>query len=446
MKVREAKQVAYDGVNREGSQVPGFLGAIFGGSTNWMSTTTRPRWDALDSLRLPAYRYLLLGNIFNQMGREARLMAQAWLILALTNSDAWVGAVAGLPAVAAAGMALLSGVLADRLNRRTMLIAIQLGLAAVALLTALLVTGELIRVWHLLALAFVISLLDVSGITAGQTMIMDIVPRSQLFSANALYTATNNLAIVVGPALTGILIARLSIDSAFYFSAGLFVLAVLMVSRLRVSGLDSVRTVTSIWQDFQEGVHYAVRTPVLRWILLLGLTVVAIGVWFALIPRYAKDVLDAGATGYGAILSARGVGGLIGMGTLIAAGNVRRLGRVLLACALAFAVLVLLFAQTTVLWAAVATGFGLGIVFIWWPATLRTALQFSATDEMRGRVMGLFSLMGQILTFGWLVGGLLSDALGPHRAMMLVAVLCASVNVWAYRRSPALRGIGQGEA
>jgi MFS family permease len=408
--------------------------------------STWHRWGALDTLRLPAYRYLLLGNIFNQMGREARSMAQAWLILALTNSDAWVGTVAGLPAVAAAGVALMSGVLADRLNRRTMLITIQLGLAVIALLTALLISSDLVRIWHLLALAFIISMLDVSGATASQTLIMDLVPRTHLFNANSVYTAANNLAIVMGPALTGVIIARAGIAYAFYFSVVLFVIAVLAVSRLRIVNPNAARTTTSIWQDLQEGVHYVAQTPVLRWILLLGLTVVAIGVWFALIPRYAKDVLDAGATGYGAILSARGVGGLIGMGTLIAVGNVRRLGRVLVACALAFAVLVLLFAQSTVLWAAVAAGFGLGIVFIWWPATLRTAIQFSATDEMRGRVMGLFSLMGQILTFGWLVGGVLSDAIGPQRAMMVVAVLCAGVNVWVYRRSSELRAIGQDDA
>lgn len=402
-------------------------------------------WDAFATLRLPAYRYLLLTNIFDTMAREARTMAQAWLILALTNSDAWVGTVAGLPAVAAAGMALMSGVLADRLNRRTMLITIQIILTLIALLTALLVSADLIRIWHLLVLALILSMADASGATASQTLIMDLVPRPRLFSANALYSATGNLAVVAGPALTGVMIARIGVAYAFYFSALLFVLALLVVTRLPIASPSDGRTATSIWHDLQAGFHYVVRTPALRWILLLGLTVVAIGVWFALIPRYARDVLDAGATGYGAILAARGVGGLVGMLTLIAAGNVQRLARVLVCCALAFAVLVLLFAQSTTLWVALVASFGLGIVFIWWPSTLRTAIQFSATDEMRGRVMGLFSLMGQILTFGSLIGGLLSDAIGPRLAMIAMAVLCAVVNVVAYVRSAALRAVGQDE-
>ena len=131
------------------------------------------------------------------------------------------------------------------------------------------------------------------------------------------------------------------------------------------------------------------------------------------------------------------------MGTLIAAGNVRRLARILVLCALGFAALVLVFAQSTVLWTAMAAGFGLGIVFIWWPSTLRTALQFTATDARRGRVMGLFSLLGQILTLGWLVGGLLSDLIGSQLTMMGIALLCAGINVWAYVRSAKLRAIGQ---
>jgi MFS family permease len=102
-----------------------------------------PKLVALETLQLPPYRYLLLNNVFGVMGGESRLMAQAWLILTLTNSDAWVGATAGLPALLAAAMALLGGVLADRLDRRAMLIVLTLALAFVALLTALLVASLL---------------------------------------------------------------------------------------------------------------------------------------------------------------------------------------------------------------------------------------------------------------------------------------------------------------
>lgn len=404
-----------------------------------------PQWVAFEPLQLPPYRYLLLNNVFGVMGAESRLMAQAWLILTLTNSDAWVGSTAGLPALLAAVMALLGGVLADRLERRAMLIVLTLSLSFVALLTALLVATDTVQLWHLLALAFVIALLNVSGSTVSQTMIADIVPRAQLFSANALYSASANLAIVVGPLLAGILLSRVGVEYAFYFSAFLYIGSALTLTRIRVEKRTQGKSVTSVWQDLKGGLHYVAQTAVLQWLLVLGLTVVAVGVWFALLPRFARDVLDSGATGYGAILSARGIGGLVGMITLIAAGRVKRLALVLMACSLGFATLVVGFSFSSSMLLATIFAFGLGIVFVWWPSSLRTAFQLAATDEMRGRVMSLFSLVAQILTLGWFVGGVLSEIMGPRAAMILVGILCAGLNVLAYLRSHTLRNIGRDE-
>jgi MFS family permease len=370
-------------------------------------------------------------------------MAQAWLILTLTNSDAWVGAVAGLPALLAAVIALLGGVLADRVNRRNLLSTIRISLAAISLLTALLVATDIIRVWHLLLLAFVVAIFDVSGITAGQTLLADLVPKEERFGANALYSAANSLAIIIGPALIGVVIAWAGVELAFAISAVIFIAAAISVHQIEVPLRPARNAPTTVWEDLKGGIRYVAETPVLQWLLLLGFTAIAVGAWFALVPRFARDVLESGPTGYGTILSARGVGGLVGMLTLIAAGNVRQLAIVLLNCALAFAVLVTFFAFSTTLVVATLIGFGLGIVFIWWPATLRTAFQLAGTDEMRGRVMSLFSLVAQVLTFGSLVGGLLSEAVGPQATMLLVAGACALLNVLAYWRSADLRNIGR---
>ena len=92
---------------------------------------------------------------------------------------------------------------------------------------------------------------------------------------------------------------------------------------------------------------------------------------------------------------------------------------------------------------ATATAFGLGIIFVWYPSTMRTAFQFSATDVMRGRVMSLFSMLGQLLGFGWLVGGLFSEWIGPQFAIIACALLAVVVHVLAYVRSADLRDLGK---
>lgn len=401
------------------------------------------RLAALGTLRIPAYRYVVLSAMLNNMAKESRMMAQAWLILALTNSDAWVGGVAGLPALLAAATAPLGGVFADRWERRRMLMLARLALSATALLTALLVGGDLIHVWHLLALAFVIAVLDVSGLTAGQTMIIDAVPREELFNANALFSAALNLALVLGPAVAGVILAQTDVSWAFAFSALLYIGSALAASRIRVDQQRRDTQATSVWLDLKEGLHFVRQSSVLQWLLIVGVSGIAVGVWFALVPRFAKDVLESGATGYGAILSARGAGGLVGVLLLLLAGRVRRIAAVLVGSMAVFALLATIFALSTSMLVATATAFGLGIVFVWYPATLRTAFQFSAVDAMRGRVMSLFSMLGQLLGFGWFVGGALSEWIGPQFAIMSCALLSLAVHLLAYARSADLRTLGR---
>lgn len=420
------------------TQRPAGARASFPGRLN-----IRSRLASLSTLRLPAYRYLVLSAALSSMANESRLMAQAWLLLALTNSDGWVGLVAGLPALLAAATAPLGGVFADRAERQRMLMVVRLGLAAPALLTALLVGGDLIQVWHLLALAFLIALLDVSGMTVNQTIILDAVPREELFNANALFSAAMNLAIVVGPALAGVILARTNISYAFAFSAALYIGAALAASRIQVEQRRRDISATTVWSDLKGGVDFVRETPVLQWLMWIGITAIAVGVWFALVPRFAKDVLASGAIGYGAILSARGIGGLVGVTMLLLAGRVQRIAAVLVGCMFGFAILVTIFALSTSMMVATAAAFGLGIVFAWYPSTLRTAFQFSADDAMRGRVMSLFSLLAQLLGFGWLVGGALSEWIGPQLTMIFCALLALSVHVLAYLRSADLRTLGR---
>lgn len=108
-----------------------------------------------------------------------------------------------------------------------------------------------------------------------------------------------------------------------------------------------------------------------------------------------------------------------------------------------FALLVTLFALSSSILVATATAFGLGIVFVWYPSTLRTAFQFSAADAMRGRVMSLFSMLAQLLGFGWFVGGALSVWIGPQLAMIGCALLAVAVHLLAYTQSADLRNLGR---
>lgn len=401
------------------------------------------RFAAFETLGIPAFRFLLVDSAFNMVGFQARLMAQAWLVLSLTNSDFWVGMANGLPAIPVIFLSLIGGVWADRANRKVMLVWTRLFLAGLGLITAAMISLGVMEIWHLIALSFFVAVAQSFGITASQTIMMDIAGRDRIFSANALFGATFNFSMFVGPAIGGVMIARLGVDAAFYLVAGFMVIAGVAAWNIRNMQPPLPTAKTSAWEDMKNGLAYIFGSPLFRWLLLLSVTLVFAGFWNPLLPRYARDVLNSGVEGYGAILAAQGVGGIIGVISLIAAGNVRALGKILVVSALAFTVLMVAFAFSTSLLLSSAIAVGFGFIIVWWANSMRVAFQLSSSDEMRGRVMSVFAIITQVFALSWLLGGALSELIGPQATMISGMAICAIFYVLAYVKSPEIRNLGK---
>ena len=330
----------------------------------------------------------------------------------MTDSDAWVGLANGLPALPVAVLAVFGGVLADRADRRALLVCARLTFAAAGATTGVLIAVDVIELPHVVVLALVASAAATFGGTLSQTLVVDVVGRDRAFSANAFFGLATTVAAVAGPAIGGFLIERFGADAAFYAVAAVAVSAAAFASRIRVKRSAPRSRDTSVIDDLREGLRYAMATPALRWLLLLGFLLVFAGMYLPLVPRYVRDVLGEGAGGYGTLLAAMGLGGLAGSVTLIAAGNVRSLALLLGASAVLYLALMIVFALSTTLWLSSVAAFGFGVLTVWWITAVRTALLITASDEMRGRVMGLMGLNLQMLTLAWLVGGLTSGLIG----------------------------------
>lgn len=411
--------------------------------TRETSKEARPgRLAALETLKIASFRYLLVDNTFAMLGFQARMMAQAWLVLEMTDSDAWVGAANGVPAIPVIFLALFGGVLADRMNRRLMLVWSRLIFAALGLLTAVMISAGVMELWHLFMLAFLIGVAQTFGITAGQTLIVDIVGREKLFGANAVFGISFNTAMFVGPAVGGLLIAEFGVQAAFYLIAVLLVVSAIVASFINVAQPVRTGPPTTVMTDLKDGIRYVWATPALRWLLLLGFMLIFAGMYLPLMPRYARDVLEVGPGGFGTLLAAQGAGGLVGAASLILAGQVRSLARVLVIVNVGFLGLVILLAFSTSLALSSVATFGIGFLIVWWGNSMRTMFQLTATDEMRGRVMGIFSLIMQMLALSWLIGGLLSELIGPQATMIVGMVISLFFYLLAYSRSPELRRVG----
>jgi len=392
---------------------------------------------------MPSFGWLLGDSAFGAMGFQMVTMSQAWVTLELTDSDAWVGAVNGIAAIPAAALVLFGGVLADRINRRTLLLWTRLTLAFLGFFTGLLVFADVISVWHLMAIAIVAGIVRVFAMIAGNTMIVDLVGRDRLFVGNAVAGIAFNVATFTGPAIGGILIAQAGAEFAYLVASAVIALAVISTLKIKLPERAPRVSNTSITTDLREGLNYIWQTPALRWLMVMGFFVMFATMYFPLIPRIARDSLDVGADGYGSILAATGIGSFVGSLALIMSGNIRSVGRILLVVPVVFSLLLIAFAFVNTIETAWAVAFGLGAVIPWWANTMRTAFQLPASEEMRGRVMALFALTGQFIQFGWFVGGASSQLVGPDATLIAGGIICASFYTFAYVKSPAIRQLGR---
>jgi MFS family permease len=398
--------------------------------------------ETLSTLKIAAFRFLIIGNIFSEFAFQTRQMAQAWLVLEMTDSDGWVGAANGIPAIPVILLSLFGGVLADRMDRVKLLIYTRVVFAFMGLLTAALISAGMLELWHLFVLATMIGVTQATGLTAAQAMLVDIAGRERIFSANAMFGVSFNLATFVGPAVGGLVIASLGVDAAFYLMAVMLVISVGFVSLVKTNQTMNTGEKKSVMVDLREGIVYVWSDPALRWTLLLGFMLIFAAMHFTLLPRYSRDVLNAGAGGFGTLLAAQGLGGIAGTVSLIASGSVRQLARVLVIVTWVFLGCMVLLALSTNLWLSSLAMFGTGFVIVWWGNSLRTLFQLQAADHMRGRVMGIFSLIGQMIALSWLAGGLLSELIGMRPTMVTGISIATAVYLFAYLRSPELRAIG----
>jgi MFS family permease len=386
-----------------------------------------------------------MDNTLSGTGRQTLAMAQAWLVLSMTDSDIWVGVVNGIPAIPIAALTLFGGTLADRMDRRTMLIGIRLLLVVLGLITAILITTETVELWHLVLLSLTIAIVLSFGLTASQAIVVDIVGKSRLMSANGMYSVSINGASFAGPALGGLVVAWAGVEAAYFLFVVMIAIAAGFVALMKFEQPENPGAAKSIREDFMAGATYIWSTPVLRWLLLLAMFVLFIGVYSVALPRLSRDELGLDAAGYGALLASGGIGGLVGAASLIGFGNRRTYALALTGSCLIWSTFVIAFSFVTSQATAIPIAFCAGFTMPWWGNTIRTCFQVASSDEMRGRAASLFTLAVQMIVFGWFVGGIISDAIGPRPTIFVAGVTPAVVYIYVYMRSADFRQLGRSE-
>jgi MFS family permease len=410
-----------------------------------MQETASPRVQAPPStfwqrtfaaLRHRNYRLWFQGQLVSMVGTWMQITAQGFLVFQLTHSTAYLGYVgfaAGLPSLL---FMLFGGVIADRVARRKLLVITQSTMMLLAFLLAALTFAQLVQPWHIVVLALALGTANAFDAPAAQAFVLELVERRDLTNAIALNATLFNLATVVGPTVAGLTYAAVGPAWCFTLNGLSFIAMISALLRMRLPAHTFTPRTQSALAQLQEGVRYTLAQPLLRTLIAVPAVAALFGTAYAtLLPAWAVEVLGGDAATNGLLQSARGAGSLLGALMIAAVGYAGRRGRWLTIGTFVYPLLLLIFAavRTVPLSVVVLIGVGWGGMLVFNMAN--TLVQTHVSDELRGRVMSIYSLtfFGG-MPLGALWAGALAHLIGVPLTIVVGAliVLGFAVLLWIF--------------
>lgn len=390
------------------------------------------------------YRRFLAGAVVGNIGSWMQGTAQGWLVLGLTNSPGLLGLVSAVQTAPTLFFSLFAGVLADRVDRRRLIVATQVAGGVLAAVLAILTTTSTVAYWHVLVLAFLAGTAGSLATPAYQAIVSTLVPREAIGSAIALNSAQFNLSRVLGPSLAGAVIAAGGIALAFWANAVAFAVVALVLATLRIAAPPALmRVEASLWSNLMDGLRYVRReVDVAVLVLLAAVPALFLLNYLVLLPVYARDILRIGAAGLGLLSAAIGIGALTGALSLALLRPSGGSGRMMLGgLGVASVALIVFGLSGTVPLSVVALAI-LGGCQVGYYATANTLIQVRVPGRLRGRVMSLYILTSWgMIPVGNLASGIVAERFGAPVALAGGGLVTLAAVVIVALRYPGVRDL-----
>jgi len=373
-------------------------------------------------------------------GTWIELTATSWLLYELTDSPLLLGLNGVFRAAPIFAFALIGGTVADRVERRRLLLITQSASVVTSLaLGALVVSGHVVF-WHVYVISLINATIAAFDAPGRQSLFPMLVPRGQLQNAITLNAMLFQTGQLVGPAIAGILIARVNVAAPFFVNAVSYFAIIGGLLAMRIPPIAARTSRGSIRSELVEGLRYVRASTVLPLVLVMEATFSVFGHNQALMTIFARDVLGAGPEGLGVLLSSIGGGAIVGMVVLILVGDIRRKGAFMLASGAVYGLTLLVFAWSRSFPLSVAVLAVLGFADATWGALRNAIAQIVAEDAYRGRVMSLILIAARGLTSASQVEtGLATALVGAPGAATIGAVAIGGALAAAATRGKALR-------
>ena len=416
----------------------------------------RTRWQvAVRALKHRNFQLFFSGQLISLIGTWMQTVAQSWLVYRMTGSGLLLGSVGFASQIPVFLFAPLGGIVADRTNRKHVVIATQTASMILAfILAALTLTGH-VRVWHIFVLAALLGVVNAFDIPGRQSFLVDMVGKDDLMNAIALNSSMFNGARVIGPAVAGVLVARLGEGWCFFANGVSYIAVIAGLMMMNVHAPARVAAKTSPWEHIREGFEFVERTaPIRALLMLLGVVSVTGMPYVVLMPIFADKILhsggqefaslirshDLGAVRLGILMGAAGVGALLGALTLAVRSGVKGLGRWVTVCCAGFGASLILFALSKSFWLSVFLLLPVGYFIMLQMASSNTLIQVMVPDELRGRVMAVYSMMFMgMAPVGSVLGGALSDRIGAPLTIAVGGLVAIAGAIWFGTQLPKIR-------
>jgi MFS family permease len=381
---------------------------------------------AVRALRHRNFQLFFAGQLISLIGTWMQTVAQSWLVYRLTGSTLLLGTVGFASQIPVFLIAPIGGTVADRANRHRVVIATQVASMLLAFVLAVLTLTHRIQVWQIMVLAASLGVVNAFDIPARQAFLMDMVGREDLMNAIALNSSMFNSARILGPAVAGIVVAWVGEGWCFFANAVSYIAVIAGLLMMKTQHPVNLANEASPIEHILEGFRFVVRAKPIRAILLLLGLVSLVGIPYSvLMPVFAREILHGGARELGWLMGATGVGALLGALSLAARVGVRGLGKLIGLCAGGFGVSVILFAFSRNFWLSMLLLLPVGFTMMVQMASSNTLLQSMVPDQMRGRVIAVYSMMFMgMAPFGAFFAGAIAHRIGAPWTVAMGGVAC----------------------
>ena len=395
------------------------------------------------ALRFPNYRLWFFGQMVSVVGTWMQATAQGFLVYTLTGSSEYLGLISFVNGIPAWLLMMYGGLIADRISRRRLLIMTQSSMMILAFTMAVLVFTKAIQPWQIAILAFLLGVANAFDAPARQSYVAELVDREYMTNAIALNATMFNIGTVVGPAVAGLTYAAFGPFWCFMINGISFIAVIIGLLLMKVKPVEPVVNRRNAIVELKEGIQYVANNQIIRGLMtnLAFLSAFGFGL-FALMPAWAVSVLGGDVRTNGWLLSARGVGSLSG-GLILAMFGSRKLrGKIWGYSTLVIPVLWVAFAWITNLsMSLIVVGF-IGLFMILVSNLTNAMVQTQVDDNIRGRVMGIYSM----IFFGFnpvgsLIAGFSAERIGEQWTVAACGIILMVTALFAWFKMPELRKV-----